>query len=314
MNTPEFKRGYQSKTIRRILRKKITEWLATLPDDLAEKIKPDVLVTGGAPASMLIGEEVNDFDIYFKTQSSAEFTAKHYVEQFIEEHPDLEIKPFVKVSEEGRVAIFIQSAGVAGDNSEDEQYEYFENNPSETAAGEFLDNIEKEKAEEKGKEKKPYRPRYLSENAISLADKVQIVIRFYGAPDQIHKNYDFDHCKCYYDYEEDHLGTPPEALLSLMSRTLSYSGSLYPLCSLFRMRKFVARGWNISAGEILKMGFQVSELNLTDMRVLREQLVGVDMAYFHELIKVIEEEKEGGEGKPVDSTYICQLVDRIFNT
>jgi hypothetical protein len=315
------KHGYQEKTVRRILRKKIDSWLDSLPEDMRESVAKDVICTGGAPASMLLGEEVKDFDLYFKSPDVCEKVARHYVARFLKHHPDCKIAPEVRVNEQTkRVRIHIQSAGVAGEGG-DEGYEYFETIPDEQAANDFLDKanigdkqaILEPPAKDKAKDKEPYRPRFLSENAISLSDKVQVVIRFTGELDEIHKNYDFEHCKCGYDRAEDKLHTPTSALLSLMSRTLYYTGSLYPLCSLFRMRKFVDRGWHISAGEILKMGFQVSELTLTDPMTLREQLVGVDMAYFHELLKIIEDEKNQREGKPIDASYIGALVDRIFN-
>jgi hypothetical protein len=307
------KHGYQEKTVRRILRKKIDSWLDSLPEEMRDMVEDDVICTGGAPASMLLGEEVKDFDLYFKSPDVCEKVARHYVARFLKHHPDCKITPEVRVNKEtNRVRIHIQSAGVAGEGG-DEGYEFFETVPDEQAANDFLDTAEKPKDDKKQKDKDPYRPRFLSENAISLSDKVQVVIRFTGELDEIHKNYDFEHCKCGYDRAQDKLHTPTSALLSLMSRTLYYTGSLYPLCSLFRMRKFVDRGWHISAGEILKMGFQVSELTLTDPLVLREQLVGVDMAYFHELLEIIENEKNQRQGKPIDASYIGALVDRIFN-
>lgn len=300
-------RGYKTRTIKRVIRKKLESWIESLPENLRSVAHENVIVTGGAVASMLIGEEVKDFDLYFKTKSSVEEIARHYVEAWIKRKPDANIVPEVQVSSD-RVRIMIQSAGVAGEGGDDD-YEYFEATPNEQAAENFLDKQEKTS----NAKLDPFSPVFLSENAISLTDKVQLVVRFFGEPQDIHRNYDFDHCKCWYDLATDHLGTPQEALLSLMSRTLRYSGSLYPLCSLFRMRKFVARGWVINAGEILKMGFQVSELNMQDVNVLREQLVGVDMAYFHELLRIMEEEKEQRGSKPIDATYIAQLVDRIFN-
>lgn len=310
------KHGYQEKTVRRIIRKKIDDWLESLPEEMRGEMKQQVICTGGAPASMLLGEEVKDFDLYFKSIDAVEKLARHYVARFLKFHPECTITPEVRVNKkEGhqRVRIHIQSAGVAGEGG-DEGYEYFETIPDENAANEFLDQVDKKK-DEKPKDKKPYRPKFLSENAISLDGKIQIVIRFFGEFEEIHKNYDFEHCKCGYDRATDTLHTPAKALLSLMSRTLYYTGSLYPLCSLFRMRKFVDRGWHISAGEILKMGFQVSELDLTNEFTLREQLIGVDMAYFSELLRIIEAEKEGKEHpRPLDATYLGELVDRIFNS
>jgi hypothetical protein len=305
-------KGFQIKTVRRVIRKKVEQWLASLPEDLREQVKDAVIVTGGAPASLLLGEEVKDYDLYFRTKEATAAVAQYYVRRFLQFHPDCKITPEVRVSET-RVRIHIQSSGVAGEGG-DKGYQYFETDPSENSAEEFLEAMEKPKTDEKPKDPGAFRPRFLSENAISCSDKLQVVIRFYGQVEDIHKNYDFDHCKCAYDHMTDTLHTPTEALLSLMSRTLRYSGSLYPLCSLFRMRKFIERGWHISAGEILKMGFQVSELDLTNVETLREQLVGVDMAYFFELLRVIEDDKKQREGKPIDSTYLALIIDRVFNT
>jgi hypothetical protein len=47
-------------------------------------------------------------------------------------------------------------------------------------------------------EPEPYRPVFLTTNAITLSDDVQLVIRFYGTPGEIHDVYDFEHCKCYW--------------------------------------------------------------------------------------------------------------------
>jgi len=313
------KHGFQEKTVRRVIRKKIEAWLESLPEELREVIGAQVICTGGAPASMLLGEEIKDFDLYFKTLTAAHTMAEHYVKRFLKFHPECNIEPIVQMMKD-RVRIYIKSSGVAGEGG-DEGYEYFEAYPDGAGAEEFLDQLEKQdfpiqgaKKKEKPKDEDPFRPTYLSENAISLSDKVQIVIRFTGDADVIHVNYDFEHCKVAYDYAADSLTCPPKALLSLMSRTLYYTGSKYPLCSLFRMRKFIDRGWHISAGEILKMAFQVSDLDLTDAVTLREQLIGVDMAYFNELLRVLESEKQGRGDKPIDSTYLAILVDRIFNT
>nr|MCU0343906.1 T9SS type A sorting domain-containing protein [Ignavibacterium sp.] len=56
---------------------------------------------------------------------------------------------------------------------------------------------------------KKYRPVFISENAITLSDKVQLVIRFYGTPAEIHDNYDYAHCMCYFDLSVSLTGYPP---------------------------------------------------------------------------------------------------------
>jgi hypothetical protein len=96
-------------------------------------------------------------------------------------------------------------------------------------------------------------------------------------------------------------------LESVLTRNLIYNGSLYPVCSIFRIRKFISRGWRISAGQLLKMVYQVSKLDLSDKKILQDQLIGVDQAYMHQLISAINSK----EGK-VDENYLAQLVDQIF--
>ena len=66
-------------------------------------------------------------------------------------------------------------------------YKYFEMRPEE----EQQDFMESLGALESSDDKPKYRPVFLSQNAITLSDRMQIVIRFHGLPNQIHDNYDF---------------------------------------------------------------------------------------------------------------------------
>ncbi len=75
------------------------------------------------------------------------------------------------------------------------------------------------------------------------------------------------------------------------------------------MKKFIKRDWNISAGEILKIMFQISSLDLTDPDVLEEQLIGVDVAYFGKLIEILR----GVDKDSITSDYLNTLIDRVFN-
>ena len=75
------------------------------------------------------------------------------------------------------------------------------------------------------------------------------------------------------------------------------------------MKKFLQRGWRITAGEQLKIMWQISELNLNDPVLLREQLTGVDMAYMYELIDALSHI----EPEKINSTYVGAIIDRIFS-
>lgn len=209
-----------------------------------------------------------------------------------------------------RIKIIVRSDGVAAENSK------VLDNPFEDAveAMSDADHLD-EKALEAGTEgekKDPYRPVFLSTNAITLADKIQLVVRFYGDAEEIHKNYDFTHCTNYYDFGKQELVLKPEALECLINKELKYQGSKYPLCSVIRTRKFIKRGFHINAGQYLKMCFQISKLDLSNIDVLEDQLVGVDSAYFMALISALRNKQENDPNFEVEETYVASIIDRIF--
>ncbi len=146
------------------------------------------------------------------------------------------------------------------------------------------------------------------EQVWELQDDIQIVLRFNGNPEQIHKTFDFIHATNYFTFE-DNLVLNKEALESLITKNLVYQGSLYPLTSIIRMKKFISRHWTINAGEILKIMFQISELNLRNIEVLEEQLIGVDVAYFALLIEALR----SVESSSITPSFINNLIDKIFN-
>jgi hypothetical protein len=313
--------GMTRGAIRRHLSKKIEEWAATLPDHLAKDAKNGCIVAGGAIASMLLGERVNDYDFYFESIDLAERIAKHYVGVFqpqIDAVNDLKpalLRTSVKNifgEDETRLVLRIASAGVLGDA--DSQYKYFEQHP-EDASGEFVEEVFRRfeanqlKASEELRRatmSDKYRPILMTDNAISLSGCIQIVIRFHGPPEIITKTFDFEHCCATYYHKRNELNVSCTTLEALLARRLVYSGSYYPLCSLFRIRKFIKRGFSITAGQMLKIAFQISSADLKNQEVLREQLIGVDAAYFSQLMEGLKSQKE------VDGMYLAKLVDEVF--
>lgn len=310
--------GRKRSGIRRELKTKVEEWLKSIKDqDVRDAAEEDVIITGGSIASMLLGEPINDFDCYFKSYETTLKVARYYVDAFNKKHtvkvtpgvnpytPEVreEKLPNAKGEMEDRIVIWIKSAGVAGEAQT--SYSYFESRTED----ETKDFVKSTAHTIKKKQKKKYRVTFMSDNAITLTNKMQIIIRFYGEPDEIHDNYDFQHAMCYYDHAKQDLSLPASALEALMSRTLIYQGSLYPIASIFRMKKFIERGWRITAGQQLKIMWQISELNLQDKNVLREQLVGVDMAYMHQLIEALKDIDE----KKINASYVATVIDRIFD-
>lgn len=282
----------------------MAEWAETITDQrVRDAVLDHTIITGGCIPSMLLGEKVNDFDIYFDDYTTTFMVAQYYVDKFNKDNG----RQYHVETEKDRVRIVVKSAGIASENKDIPNYQYFEGtDPESGQATEYVDAVVKAKHELEDDKKPPYRPVFLSDNAITLANDVQIIIRFYGPADEIHKNYDFIHCTCFWDSDTNHLELPRDALESLITKELRYSGSLYPLCSIIRTRKFIKRNWHINAGQYLKMCLQLNELDLTDYEVLKEQLTGVDIAYFVEVLECIKDKKD------INATYLIEIIDRIF--
>ena len=284
------------KHIKQHLNKKMEDWLTSIDNEEVKKaIKGNVIITGGALVSLLTGDEVKDYDVYFKTKESLITVAKYYVDKWNKANPD-KIASVTEDKDE-RVRVFISSDGVAGEDFNLEDGE------------DFAESSEK-KPKEKSKEK--YRPKFLTSNAITLSDKIQVVVRFYGEVEELHKNYDYVHCTCSWSFGDNELNLPSRALEAIINKELYYMGSKYPLCSIFRARKYINRGYTINAGQYLKMAMQLNDLDLKNVEVLKDQLMGVDSTYMGMLIDAIAEKKKKDEKFEIDSGYVIELVNRIF--
>lgn len=292
-----------SKNIAKSLNAKLNDWCKNIEDEEIKKIiKDNAIVTGGALVSLLNGEKPNDYDIYFKTKESVEKVARYYADIWNNTHTD---KAIVEIQDnDGKIQCFIRSLGAVMEESEngiDDNSEPFD-----------IDQVIEETEEEQKEIKPKYRPRYFSTNAISLSDGIQIVIRFYGNIDEIHTNYDFIHCTCSYDYKQNEVNLPAKALEAIINKELIYCGSKYPLCSIIRTRKFLKRGYTINAGQYLKMALQLNELDLHDLNVFKDQLTGVDSAYFEQVITHLSQKKEEDKDFQIDNAYLFEIINRIF--
>lgn len=291
----------KTKTIVKVLRNKLNEWLESITDiRLREDVKENLLVSGGSIASMLLKEDVNDYDIYIQDMDVLIRLAKYYARcevldgrkrlQYLQDSfPDINHDD--PLDKDGNRYVAEQYVRLS--NLKPDQVKLDIN-----GAGERIE-------QEEGTH---YLPVFYSQNAISLSDDIQIVLRFNGSPEQIHKTFDFIHATNYFTFREN-LVLNKDALESLITKNLSYQGSLYPLTSVIRMKKFIGRKWTINAGEILKMMFQISELDLTNIEVLEEQLIGVDVAYFSTLVEALR----NVDKSEITSSYINTLIDKIFN-
>src|SRR6056300_903322 len=111
--------GRKRSGIKRELTNKVESWLDSIEDDDVRWIAArNVIVTGGAIASMLLGERINDYDVYFRTREATLKVAEYYVKKFNEAHKLKSVNDYapivkgekifnIKGEEEDRVIIWM---------------------------------------------------------------------------------------------------------------------------------------------------------------------------------------------------------------
>jgi hypothetical protein len=284
----------QVKTIKKVITNKMNEWLETITDTkLREEVKDNLLVSGGSITSLFLNQPVNDYDVYIQDMNVLIRLAEYYCPN--------------QVLDGRKKNEYIEK------DRDDLKEDYNENSEQAIRLKTLKSNQVKLDISSIGIRKSPdqekkYQIAFLSQNAISLTNDLQIVLRFNGNNEEIHKTFDFIHATNFFTFK-DGLVTNIKALECILSKSLKYQGSLYPITSIIRMKKFINRGWTISAGEMLKIMFQISELDLKNPETLEEQLIGVDVAYFALLIESLR----GVSPEKITSKYINELIDRIFN-
>jgi len=302
----------QTKTIEKNIKVKLIEWLSTITDSaLRDDVKKSLLVSGGSVTSMFLNEPVNDYDIYFQDINVVKRIAQYYKVKAGEEGYDIEI---LDGREKESLVKELNSSSYLNGEAIDQNFAKavsLRNLKSDQIKLFFVSEKGGIKVNE-GKENPNYEPMYFSPNAISLSNNIQIVLRFHGTPEEIHKTFDFIHATNYFTFSTG-LVLNLSAIESILTKQLKYQGSQYPVTSIIRAKKFVKRGFNITAGELLKIMYQVSLLDLNNPDVLEEQLIGVDVAYFSLLIDALRGKYASDPDFKLTTEYFNSLIDKIFN-
>lgn len=291
------------KNIERNISEKIADFVSSINDkELAKKVEESVIVAGGCIASMLLGEKPKDYDLYISDIDVLFELAKYYREKFsincdiLDGRKKEELLPTDETSEhKSRYIICVE-------NLHPEQIKFFPHGSNYNGVS-IQQDVENPLR---------YAPTFVSPNAITLLNDVQIITRFTGAPADILKNFDFAHTMNYYTKSEG-LVLNQEALVCLLNKNLVYRGSKYPVTSLSRSKKFINRGFMIGHLEYLKIAFQISELDLTNLNTLEEQIIGVDVALTSQLIDSLRVKQQEEPNWSLTSDYLVELIDKDFS-
>ena len=104
------------KNIKKHLNNKLRDWILNIDDESIKKIiKDNVIVTGGAIVSLLTGEKLHDYDVYFRTKEACLAVATYYVGKWNEMHPDKPVS--VRCDDKtGKIDCFVSSKGIADED------------------------------------------------------------------------------------------------------------------------------------------------------------------------------------------------------
>lgn len=236
----------------------VSDWIGSIEDgQLCTGLRVNTIVTGGAIVSMLLNEPVNDYDIYITDRKVALKVVQYYLKKFQRRNPSVHGgNPIQSYDNGSRIQVDLY--------------------------GESL------RSQEDHIKPSAHTPIFISDTAITLNSGIQIIYRLTGTPEEIHKDFDFEHTKCYYQLVDRTLHLPAAALESILTKSLVYCGGTFPINSMLRVPKFIQRGWSISKAQLLKIIWQISELDLTSMDIMGNELSGVSSEDTGSLRKMVE--------------------------
>lgn len=144
--------------------------------------------------------------------------------------------------------------------------------------------------------------------------KIQVIIM----PELICSNakdiidqFDYTVCMGAYDFDTKQFVLNDRFIEHIARRELSYNvNGKYPLGSLFRLRKYLKKGYTISGTEIIKLGLSINNLKMESYIDLKKQLEGIDTLFLKELTdKLLSPEYAE---KKFDFSEFMDMIDKFF--
>ena len=108
----------KEKTINNVIKNKFNHFLKSITDEsIKTLVEKGTIITGGCITSMLLNDDISDFDLYFLNKETAWAVLNYYVNQFIKDnanHNDIHVKDL-----DNRIEVYVDSEGIANsDNTE----------------------------------------------------------------------------------------------------------------------------------------------------------------------------------------------------
>lgn len=114
---------------------------------------------------------------------------------------------------------------------------------------------------------------------------VQLITRFIGQPTEIFENFDFTVTTGAYSFATGEFTFGARFLEDIASRKLVYLGnSKYPICALFRTKKYQERGYKLPGGTVMHIALSIVRLEIKTYKELKMQLMGIDTMFLQNLL------------------------------
>jgi hypothetical protein len=142
---------------------------------------------------------------------------------------------------------------------------------------------------------------------------VQIIERFTGPPDTIFDWFDFTITHGCYCFASREFRFGFRFFPDLAAKRLVYSGnSKYPICAMYRTKKYQDRGYSLSGATIMHIALSIVQLDIRTYHDLKQQLMGIDTMYLQNLLDSKEPENPVDYGEFIEEAF--QRLDGRGNT
>jgi len=143
--------------------------------------------------------------------------------------------------------------------------------------------------------------------------KVQF-IKITGTPEEVMSKFDYTISMGAYDPYNDKFILEENFLYNLAERRLVFNDNTeFPISSLWRMKKFLNRGYKIDAKSVITLALSIHKLKIDDYTDLKKQLDGIDTLLLKDITdKLIEDKKEAKYDFEEFIAYLEKAIDKIW--
>lgn len=171
--------------------------------------------------------------------------------------------------------------------------------------GKLVNETDTSKSYQLGKQERPYQ-------LIVLPD-------LFGGPEDIFKCYDFTVCMGAYQFFEQSADHAREGFVFgddflkhvAQRRLVFHTGTMFPICSMLRVMKYVKRGFFITGMETLKIGLSIHALKIETYADLRRQLQGIDTAFLADLTYQMKEDEPLGCKQYIRDEFMVMIEQYV---